>query len=128
MANPRIPDNIHTLRGTLKPHRHGDPSTKMQVPQGVPEAPEFLQGEALVEWHRIIALIEGYVTEAERVVLTQYCILWARLAAAPDRFTTAQHTQLRACCQELGLTAASRSKINAPKKPQNAFTKFKGKR
>src|SRR3990172_10771338 len=105
MANPRIPDNIHALRGTLKPHRHGDPASKMQVTQGVPEAPEFLQGEALVEWHRIIALIEGYVTEAERVVLTQYCILWARLAAAPDRFTTAQHTQPPPSFHQLWLTS-----------------------
>lgn len=113
MANKRLPDNIHRMRGTLIKKRHGDPKTKPQIDPSDMPPPNHLKGDALKEWIRIVGVMEKakVFTEADRVVLEQYCVLYAEFARLGEEFTAAKHTQLRMCAAELGLTPCARSKI-----------------
>jgi len=121
MANARKPDNVHKLNGTYQKHRHGDPGSKPEWDEGSPEIPKCLKGEARKEWKRIVKIVpEGVLTITDKTILTQYCALWAELAADPANFETGQHTQLRLILQELGFTPISRSKIGGKPKDDKA--------
>jgi P27 family predicted phage terminase small subunit len=48
-----------------------------------PQPPEDLDGEALLEWHRIIAELEqlGTLAAADRAAITHHCNVWAVIQA-----------------------------------------------
>jgi len=127
----RKSDNVHLLNGTHRPSRHGDPDSKPKVEIKIPSPPEWLEGNALAEWKRICKVLKnsGLLSQAESAVLSQYCLLYGQLqdsvVYADDeskRFNAAQHTQLRLCCVELGLTPKARSQITVGKKKDaNSF-------
>ena len=84
-----------------------------------PKAPKlksrrhFLGTEGRREWNRITKLMASakVIGELDRTVLTQYCQLWEQFLEEPKEFTAAQHTQLRLCAVELGLTPSARSRL-----------------
>lgn len=116
MANKRLPDNVHKLRGTLRKDRHGDPSSKPKLKNQIPRMPTWLNANGKAEWKRITKEMKkmGIITNADRTVLAQYCQLYSELVADREEFTAAKHTQLRYCQIELGLTPSARSKITLP--------------
>jgi len=127
----RKADNLHLLNSTYRKDRHGDPDAKPKVEIKIPSPPNWLEGNALAEWKRICKVLKnsGLLSSAETAVLSQYCLLYGQLqdsvVYADDeskRFNAAQHTQLRLCCVELGLTPKARSQITVGKKKDaNAF-------
>lgn len=113
MANARKPDNVHLLQGTHQKSRHGNPEDKPQVEIKTPDAPEWLEGKALIEWERICKVLKssGLLSEADTAVMVQYCLLYSELQTELMEFQAAKHTQLRLCLVELGLTPKARSQI-----------------
>lgn len=72
----------HQRRGTLRADRHGtDPSP--EPPEGRPEPPKALDGDALEEWDRMIRRLEQSKTlsTVDDGALYQYCRLFAETEA-----------------------------------------------
>jgi P27 family predicted phage terminase small subunit len=107
--------------------------------QGVPEIPEWLDGEAQAEWRRItVDLAEmGLLSKADRPALAAYCTAWSRwvdaeaqvkkygtVVKSPDKgfpmkspyLSIADQTMetMRKLMVEFGLTPSSRSRIRVP--------------
>lgn len=53
-------------------------------PEGVPEPPELLDGEALAEWHRVAPELHrrGWLRPVETMALAIYCTSWAEWCRA----------------------------------------------
>lgn len=135
----RKTDNVHRLKGTAQKCRHGTPDEKPQAPAGKPTCPAWMHQYAKTEWKRIVPLLEemGILSKTDQTILTQYCTLFAdfklatmgkrmktvvlksngdvELVEVPEPFTAAEHTQLRQCAQQLGLTVLARQSIKLPK-------------
>ena len=123
MGNRRLPDAVHQRRGTLKPSRHGDPKTKLQLDAWIGEPPLELDDEGKREWFRVCAAMResGVLTRVDRTVLMQYCDMYSdfvKHVAAREPWPPANHAQLRIMCDTLGFTPASRSKIVVPQPPK----------
>jgi P27 family predicted phage terminase small subunit len=108
-----------------------------QMPEGVPECPEHLDGEARKEWDRLAPMLSdsGVLTQADRGTLATYCQIWARWvdaetkakeqgllvqtpqgAAIQNPYVGIANTAaklLRGYAAELGLTPSARTKISA---------------
>jgi phage terminase small subunit len=128
MPAVRKPDNVHKLRGTFRKDRHGDPETKLEMPQRAPTMPKVvgMDKEAKAEWRRVTRALSnmGVLTVLDRAIVAQYCLLWGRLCRNPDSFDAALFAQLRMAEQELGFTPPSRGKITVPKKDGGLYSKF----
>lgn len=109
----RLPDNVHVLRGTFKPNRHGSREKKPLLEPGIPSPPAWLKGAALAEWRRVVKILKptNVLTIADRTIITQYCLLFGKMSERLDDFSAGDHHQLRTLCSELGLTPASRAKL-----------------
>ena len=113
-----IPLTLLKGRGTARPDRHGKPDEQIQVEHKTPKQPRIghrylLDTEGRKEWKRVTRVLEnaGVLTEADRSVLTQYCLLWQQMLDDPEEFKAAQHTQLRLCAVELGFSPSSRARL-----------------
>ena len=109
------------------------------TPQGLPEMPAWLDGEALAEWGRItVDLAEmGLLSKADRPALAAYCTAWSRwvdaeaqvkkygtVVKSPDKGFPMKSPYLSIADQaletmrklmvEFGLTPSSRSRIKVP--------------
>jgi P27 family predicted phage terminase small subunit len=115
-----------------------------------PEPPEWLDGEALAEWHRIVPALEclDLLKIADRSMLATYCETWARYVDAvveykahgltlinPDSgrigknpavaIAEAAASQLRSFANDFGLSpAAERNLATAPKSDDNSEDPF----
>lgn len=100
-----------------------------------PEAPDFLDGEALDEWNRVVPeLMRLELTKPiDRASLTAYCLTWQRLVTAQQLVSSegvlstnsqgrvrhpavavieAASKELRAWAHEFGLTPASEAAVS----------------
>ena len=125
MANKPIPISAARSKRT-KPGSYTSPKkpdqesgSGVRVEAKIPKAPKdrnqhnVLGREGMREWRRITKLLANakVVAEIDRAVLTQYCVLWEQLLTDLDNFKAAQHTQLRLCAVELGLTPSARARF-----------------
>ncbi len=105
-----------------------------------PSPPSYLKGEALSEWRRITPELErmGILSHLDRAILTAYCSSWSKYVALGRRLDTegevvAGHrgvarknpawqiyrdasTLCITLAKELGLSPASRSRLNTPER------------
>ena len=130
MANRKLPDNVHKLRGTHRKDRHGD-SNDAFVSAGYPEAPSHVvrYPGAIDVWNEIKAAMEevDIYTSADSNKLARYCILEAAFRIDPAGFskTAARLTQLRLLENDLYLSPESRATIGGKKKDNhNRFSDF----
>lgn len=124
MGNPRLPDQVHILRGTFKPHRHGDPDEKIACSEEIGDPPVELDEIAGQEWHRVVTLFagQGLLTAADRAPLAIYCRYWSQWCR--DDLSATAVAQMRGIMRELGLfTPGQRCKLTRakPKAEQNGF-------
>ena len=136
---PRTPSSIKRLRGTDQPCRMNphEPSAR----PGVPDPPEFLDPEALDEWHRLMPELElrGLVEQIDMAVVAVYCSAWSQLCKAQGalaieghllidqrgavvtspwvKVATTARSQLIAACREMGLSPSSRATVKAGSPP-----------
>ncbi len=110
-----------------------------QPRRGRPSCPRWLKGEARKEWKRVVPELDhlGLLTVVDRAALVTYCQAWARYVEAEEMLSqyggvlkskTSDYIQVspystiskqnallvKAFCQELGLTPASRGRISVP--------------
>lgn len=106
------------------------------APSGVPDFPAaFLQGEAMIEWHRIIPQLQamGILSTVDRAAIIAYCVIWAdfvdatenvrkfgKVVKAPSGYPIPSpyvsiarqaREDLRKYAGEFGLTPSSRSRV-----------------
>lgn len=128
------PQQQHKREGTFRPDRHSPDSFQ---PTGLPECPSHLNDEAKAEWGRLVAELRPVLAKVDRAILAAFCQVWSRLVeaemqvaatAAVIKTTTGEakvnpwlriadecRKQLKTLASELGLTPASRSRIDIPK-------------
>ncbi len=130
MANRKLPNNVHKLRGTHRKDRHGD-SNDALVSASYPEAPSHVvkYPGAIDVWNEVKAAMEeaDIYTSADSNKLARYCILEAEFRIDPVGFseTAARLTQLRLLENDLYLSPESRAKIGGKKKDNhNRFSDF----
>ena len=124
MPNKPLPVTVLYRNKTARSDRHGKPDERVHMPAKMPACPRWLDKEAKAEWRRVTRLMkdQGILAEVDRTTLTQYCQLWSDFVAEPQKFTAAQHTQLRLCCVELGFTPSARARLRKPpSKDGNSF-------
>ena len=113
-----IPLTLLRGKGTARKTRHGDADDQVQIEPKIPSPPTVGQSQVLgrtglEEWKHITRILANarVLTEADRMVLTQYCALGEEFLEAPKEFSAAKHTQLRMCEVELGLTPSARMRL-----------------
>jgi P27 family predicted phage terminase small subunit len=70
------PDNVRALRG----NPGGRPAPKrVTAAPGIPDAPDWLDEEALAEWDRIVPDLDrlGVLALVDRAALSTYCAAWS---------------------------------------------------
>lgn len=114
------------------------------VKRGAPERPEWLEGEALKEWDRIVPQLEaaGLLAHVDRAALAAYCETWARfvdetlkakktgsLVKTPNGYpvTSPHYTNARQAARDLkdwaeqfGLSPSARARVKAGPAPAEA--------
>ena len=75
----RLPTNLHVIKGTYREDRANPNEPEPEI--NIPEPPEHLSGEALIEWNRMSVELErlGLLTEIDRTELAMYCQCWSRV-------------------------------------------------
>ncbi|MFG0862598.1 phage terminase small subunit P27 family [Pseudomonas sp. CJQ_13] len=82
-GRPPLPASVHVLRGNPSKKNLADLHADVRepsIPVAAPPKPEFLSGEASVEWDRVVeALLElGWVTTLDQAALAAYCESYGR--------------------------------------------------
>jgi P27 family predicted phage terminase small subunit len=135
MPANRVPTKLKIMRGTLKADRRNQHEAKPLIVS--PRCPPELQGEALKEWRRMAPKLTalGLLSEIDSAIFTAYCGAWARYLEAQTLLreqglmakgargapilnpllavVESSAGQLRRLGCELGLSPASRSKVQA---------------
>lgn len=114
---------------------------EMELPPGVPEMPAWLDKEARAEWERVVPELAALriLTEVDRAMLADYCAAHSLAVRATRAYQGEElmidgphgpvvnpmvkvareaRAQARLLGAEFGLSAASRSRISAPEKPE----------
>lgn len=141
-GRPRIPTKLHLLRGDPGKRYKNRPITEPEPELIVPDAPKNLTAVALEEWQRISDEMGGLglLTRLDRAVMAGYCQAWAdyleaqqHLDEEPKIYKTETGYPVMTPWKpyrdkalelmhkfgtELGLSAASRSRIHLQKKPK----------
>lgn len=112
------PTNIHILNGN--PSRKALPHAEPKPARGDWTPPDWLTGEALATWERIVPEMVrlGVFTAADRDTVTAYCAVFAEIAETVkkgDPLKSSLVGQLRSLAAELGCTPSSRTRLSSPK-------------
>ena len=110
----------------------------------VPEPPELLKGDPLLEWQRITPLLAeiGLIAKLDRAIVATYCKCWARwiecermlettglIVKSPNgcpmysSYLAASNKaldQLRQLSEQIGLSSSARSRIKAGEPPSQS--------
>lgn len=135
MPANRVPTRLKIMRGTAKSDRVNTHEAKPTII--APRCPPEIQGEARKEWKRMAPrLVQlGLLSEIDGGVFASYCLAWERLVEAQAKLreeglmlrgqrnapilnpllavVESSGSQLRRFAIELGLSPASRSKVQA---------------
>ena len=130
-----LPRKIKELRGTLRKSRinHFEP----EVEPGAPEPPDWLYGDGLEEWNRVVKLLGpdglGVISRLDRGVLAVYCLLWQLLVEGArgerPQLKPSAIAQFRRAASSLGLDAMGRIRLRpgvleAGNGKRNPFSRF----
>ena len=127
MPNARKPDNIHKLKGTYQPCRHGDPDNKPDWSEGFPPMPACIANNkgAKKEWNRLKKNVpSGVITITDMSSFAQYCLLWSQMDEEGVDFGATKHSQLRLIEADLSFTPSSRGKIGGTPKKDSGSGSF----
>lgn len=135
----RTPKAVLDLRGSRLARDRSEP----ELPDDIPTPPDWLQGDALTEWERIVPMLyaAGVVRETDRAELAAYCSAWGDYCDLRERLSVegwiatsgkgstylnptasamlAAEKRLDKLAQQLGCTPASRSKVDFEKKKED---------
>lgn len=117
-----LPTKLHVLNGN--PSKKDLPSNEPQPSIGDWTPPEWLAGEALKAWNRVVpemVRLEVWTT-ADRDIVTAYCVVYdeiVRTVQSGEPLKAAIVGQLRSLAAELGCTPSSRTRLTVPKTNDN---------
>ena len=140
----KTPTALKKRRGTDRKDREVE--NEVEMPDGTPNAPDFLSPVAVTEWRRVVsqmAKVPGLLSPVDRAELAIYCQAWAdwcdlvqkiseqgRTVETPQGFVQSSPlvTQMNQAAKviqqsarQFGFTPASRTNISIPDpKPSNA--------
>lgn len=79
-GRPRVPDNLHALRGTLRKDRHGDPETKTKAVEKEPKPPADFTKEQRQVWRRLAGLLKPLHlwSETYSILMELFCRAFSR--------------------------------------------------
>ena len=125
MANRPTPTALKKLAGNpgKRPMNHAEPMPS----KGAPVCPDWLKGDALAEWKRIVPELDrlGVLTSVDGAMVEAYCATYGEIVAtvkAGEPLKAALLGQLRCYAAELGLSPAARAKLVIPKGPEDDET------
>ncbi len=108
---------------------------EVQVCSGVPECPEWIEGEAKKEWDRVTTIHSqsGIIAPIDGSQLAVYCQLYGEFVNAQREklpFTANMISQMRALASCFGLEPSSRARLSgvAAGKQTNKWSKLDGKK
>ena len=138
----RIPKPTAVRHAEGNPGKRGFNAAEPVLPDGMPDCPPHLEGEARTEWVRIAAPLHdaGVLTTADRAALAAYCQAWSRWVEAEEKLKSTpilmktpsgyiqqnpwlgiankQMELMGRYMAELGITPASRSRVIAVAGPR----------
>ncbi|MGL4513819.1 MAG: P27 family phage terminase small subunit [Lacipirellulaceae bacterium] len=123
LGRPPKPTSLHLVEGTFRGDRHGERLAEPR-PDGLPEVPAWLEGEALGHWQEVVpTLVATRVAKAlDSHALAMMCTWWAewrRLRDAPPETSGRVYLLGRAqrewsaLASRFGLTPADRTRLAA---------------
>ena len=119
MPRPRKPTKLHVLQGTLRTSRHRDRAGEPEIiaPPGSP--PTGWRIEAKLLWAELSNLIPpGVATKSDRIMFETLLRLVARMREGSEAMTPALAAQIRTACACFGMSPADRSRVSAPRLPE----------
>lgn len=121
MPKPRTPLKILKNKGTYQKCRH-DGRDDLELPEGIPDKPEYLNPIAAAEWDRVVKDLSfhGILSELDGPAVAIYCELYAEFQntrSCPSNFPASKFSQLRQALSDLGMSPIARTKI--PKSKQD---------
>lgn len=138
MARPPKPTAMHRLNGTYRPDRHGARATEPFV-EGVPQAPEWLDGDALEFWNYLVPLLveAGVLSPLDGPVLAGLCCHWRNWSREQERYNAGEGhiysvsnawSAFERAASKFGLTPVDRVRLAAgPKSEESEFLQLIGK-
>lgn len=151
MGRPKKPTNLRLLQGNPGKVKINPKEPKPEI--CIPDPPEFLEGYALVEWHRVAPMLEtlGLLSNIDTMALAAYCQCYERwrkaeegikadggMTTVTDKGNVIQtpHVsiankammQMHKFLAQFGMSPASRAGVTAKvQQPDSPFAKFKNK-
>jgi phage terminase small subunit len=131
-GRPPKPTVLHLIEGTGRKSRLAKRKGEVDPEGGIPEPPEWMLPEALVEWGRLTS--DGRYVKAlrkvDRVALATFCQMWARFVDGEKKNEPVPVSHIAAMTNlgaKLGLNPADRVKVKVPDapKPQNKWQQIK---
>lgn len=136
---PPKPSALKKAQGTYRADRAA--VREVDLPPDVPEMPAWLDREARSEWGRVVPQLAelGILTSVDRAMLANYCAAHSLAVRATREYQSGDlmiagphgpvpnpllkvakeaRAQARLLGAEFGLSAASRTRISAPEKPE----------
>jgi len=152
MAGKKKPTKLKILKGTYRPWRENQNEPIFTTE--VPDKPDCLSAEAIVEWDRItkVFLEQEILTQIDMAALAMYCQSYARWKAAEKKIPNDKicwmkngeivtnpflkiarnaFQDLKVMLSEFGMTPSSRNGVSShkkEKKEKNPFAKFEVKK
>ena len=145
---PPKPSALKRLEGTYRPDRAA--RNELELPVGLPEAPNWLDLEARNEWARVVPVLHetGVLTTLDGGRLADYCMTHSLAIKATRRYQREglvirspqgikahpavaiakdARAQARILAAEFGLTPSGRSRVSVPeKRPSDGAAEFLG--
>jgi len=131
MGRPRKPTKVLAMQGTAQKVRHQF-RTDIDMPSEVPTPPEWLQGEGLAEWGRLVGHphYQKALASIDRGMLAIYCDLWSKYVDGVKNGDMPSATMIMTMVNlgaKLGLNPSDRTKIRMPEveKPKSQWAKLR---
>lgn len=138
MARPRTPTSQLDASGAfdhdpqrarerqnepIPPGPLGEPPARWRTNTG-DENRDRLNSLQVEAWHELeLQVAPNVLTISDRVAVEVYCSLIARHRAG-EILTAAEYGLIKSFLAEMGMTPASRSRLNVPRKPEKPKNKF----
>ena len=112
MPKPRIPTNIHKLKGTYRPIRHDERMNEPKPNADIGNPPTNLSKKQKACWKEIVKITpNGVLTNADRITIELIACLLTDFRENYLEFSGAKLARLESMLGKIGLNPSDRSKV-----------------
>lgn len=120
MPRSRTPTSILKARGSFKKHPERRRPDEPQVTEELGEPPAMLKSNELQAWRDIVEhCAAGVLRKSDRIAVEIAASLLAQYRRAPGKFPSAKLGRLEILLGKFGMNPSDRSKVSAPRQPEN---------